>query len=370
MKLSVLGGGRWGTTLAVLYGNKYLNDDNVDINLWIRPESRAYKGSLAEYVSKHRHLPKKGFLHVEVPENVSVSESLEDVVNGSDIVVSTIPSQYLMDYLLRLRELDFKQFVNASKGVIDDKPISYAFEEVMPDKPYAVLSGPNIAREVASNFDKSLIKRARDLLNKSTETQPACSVIAFDSDKVNSGLFSKLECKPYLLLHRSDDVKSVEYCGILKQVYAMALGACIGLGFKGNAVANFFYACGRDTKRILKYLKMNPATYDNTPAGYPDLEVTYKFGRNGRFGRLMARHSLKATKRKMKHDCIEGLRVVKSMYDLTTQSRLHLPILEELYAVVYEGKKLKEAKKDLVFYQKSYRIRNFLRKKSHIIPAR
>ena len=370
MKLSVLGGGRWGTTLAVLYGNKYLNDDNVDINLWIRPESRTYRHSLAEYVKEHRHIPKQGFRHVEVPKNVSVSDNLEDVVNGSDIVISTIPSQHLKAYLSRLKELQFNLFVNASKGVIDDRPISYAFEDIMPDKPYAVLSGPNIAREIASNFDKSLIKRVKDLLNKSTETQPACSVIAFDSKKVNSDLFSGLEYKPYLQLYRSDDVKSVEYCGILKQVYAMALGACIGLGFKGNAVANFFYACGRDIKRTLKHLKLDPTMYDNTPAGYPDLEVTYKFGRNGKFGRLMARYGIETAKKKMKHDCIEGLRVIKSMHDLTTERNPHLPILDELYAVVYEGKELKDSKKDLLYYQKSYRIRNFLRKKSHIIAAR
>ncbi|MAG07847.1 hypothetical protein CMO89_00060 [Candidatus Woesearchaeota archaeon] len=362
MKISVLGGGRWGTTLAVLYGNKYLNDDNVDINLWIHPESRTHHSSLADYVSKHRHIPKRGFRQVKVPENVSVSDNLEDIV-GSDIVISTIPSKHLKDYLLSLKELDFKVFVNASKGVIDDKPISYALEEVMPDRPYAVLSGPNIASEIASNFDKSLVKRARDFFNKSTETQPACSVIAFDSDKVDSSLFSKLEYNPCLQLHRSDDVKSVEYCGILKQAYAMALGACIGLGFKGNAVANFFYLCGKDIKRILKHLKLNPEVYDNTPAGYPDLEVTYKFGRNGRFGRLMAKYGFKTAKRKMKHDCVEGLRIIRSMYDLTTEKNRHLPILDQLYAVVYEGKKVKDAKEDLVYYQKSHRIRKYLHRK-------
>tara|TARA_Y100000310_G_scaffold102154_1_gene100340 strand:+ start:7062 stop:8213 length:1152 start_codon:yes stop_codon:yes gene_type:complete len=360
MKISILGGGgRWGITLAALYGTKYLNDDNVNINLCIHPESKAYRHSLADYVSKHRHILKKGFRHVKLPENVSVSDNLEDIV-GSDIVISTIPSKYLKDYLFKLKDLDFSLFVNASKGVIDDKPISYAFEEIMPDKPYAVLSGPNIASEVASNFDNSLVKRAKDFFNKNTEKQPACSVLAFDPGKVNSSLLSKLEYNPYLNLYRSEDVKSIEYCGVLKQVYAMALGACVGLGFKSNAVANFFYACGEDIKRTLEYLKLNPEAY-NTPAGFLDLKVTSEFGRNGRIGKYMAKYGLKAAKRKMKHECVEGLRIIESMHNLTIEN--NLPILEELYAVVHEGKELKKAKEDLVYYKKSHKIKDYLRKK-------
>ncbi len=321
MKISILGGGKWGTALAILYAHKY-----PSVSFWIRPESRYNGRSLSDYIGKNRANPSK-FPGVAIPENVAVSDNFSEVVNGSDIVISAIPSAYLKQYLMKLKKCSFRRFVNASKGVIGEKPISFCFREIVGDVPYAVISGPDIASEIVENFKGSRISTA------------FATVASARKDR----LVEKLEFKPYFRLQFHKDVKSVEYCGILKQIYAMVLGICMGMGYGVNTAAGLFHASGREIKRILEYLGCDPKVYDETYAGYPDLEVTYKSGRHGRIGRLIAQHGVKAAKEQMKGECIEGFRILESMHRTTKNSGLRLPILNELYAIVYQGKKLSKS---------------------------
>lgn len=331
MKISILGGGKWGTALVVLYAHKYAKEN---IPFWIRPESRFKDQSLADYVRKNRINPTK-FPNIKIPDNVQVSDDLKTVDN-SDIIISTIPSQHLKEYFPKLKDFKFGQFVNGSKGVIEGKPISFYCEKIMSSVPYAVLSGPNIASEIIINFQNS------------HQINPAFTTLAFNSKNVIPDLVSKLEFRPYLRLYPHHDIKSVEYCGILKQIYAIALGICVGWGYSGNTVAGLFHASGREIKRILEHLHHDPRVYDETYAGYPDLEVTYKFGRHGRIGTIIAKRGLESAKKELKDECIEGFNVLKSIYDLTKDTNLHLPILKELYSIIYLEKNPKKSLADLI----------------------
>jgi glycerol-3-phosphate dehydrogenase (NAD(P)+) len=321
MKVTILGGGKWGTALTVLYSNKF-----KEVNFWIRPESK-YKGeSLAEYAKKRRINPLK-FPNIKIPLNVNITSNLY-IVNESDIVISTIPSAYLEDYFKEMKNFNFLQFINASKGVIDGKPIFFSYKKYM-NAHYATLSGPNIAGDVIGNFAGNRIN-------------PSFATIAGVSEQ----LAKDMEFIPYLRLQYHSDVKSVEYCGILKQIYAMVLGICVGLKYSGNTIAGVFHASGKEIKKILKELGGDPKVYDETYAGYPDLEVTYKYGRHGKIGRLIATKGVIKAKKEMQKECVEGFRVLQAIYN--ANSRLNLPILNELYSIIYSEKSLEKAVSDLV----------------------
>ncbi|RLE39657.1 hypothetical protein DRJ17_00490 [Candidatus Woesearchaeota archaeon] len=324
MKIAILSGGKWGTTLSVLYAHKY---PDSKVKFWIRAESKYRDQPLVEYIKTNRVNPKR-FLDIKVPNNVFVSSDIKSVVNDVDIVLSAIPSEYLKEHLPKLKGLNFKQFVNCSKGIVDDKPISFYFKSLLAGVPYATISGPNIANEIIANF------------NDRGKINPSFATIAFDNENAIQDLVSILDFKPYFILDPHNDIKSVEYCGILKQVYALALGICVGLGYSGNTIAGLFHACGREIKKLLAFLNANPNVYDETYAGYPDLEVTYKFARHGRTGKLIAEHGLNAAKEEMKGECIEGFRVLESMYKLTNDL-IHLPILKWLYSIIYQEDDIK-----------------------------
>lgn len=337
MKITILGGGKWGTTLTTIYANKYKNDQ---ITYWIRPESKTGIKPRYEYVRESRINPFDNFPNIILPGNVEITSDLKLAVNDSDIVINTIPSKNLESYLDSLKSCSFKYFVNASKGVIDDKPIYYTFKRIIKNVPYAVLSGPNIAKDIIENFSKN-----------NERISPASATLACENAKNRLYLANILDSKPYYRVFPHKDVKSVEYCGILKNVYSMAIGFCIGLNYNVNTVSSFFQDCGFEIKRILKKLGLNPDVFENTKAGLPDLEVTYRSGRNGKLGYLAASEGVEKAIDKMKNECIEGLRILKSLHSFTIEKKISLPILETCYKIVYEGADTEKLINELINFE-------------------
>mgnify|MGYP005624290527 FL=1 len=346
-QLAILGAGKWGTTLALIYGKLALQSAYLNkVSLWVRPESKYHKTSLCTYLQKQRvnlaRFPE--YPDVRIPANVSISSDLSETLANAEIVISTIPSKYLASYLplfkKHLTKKKFYCFVNASKGVIDDQPISYYFAQNLPDCAYATISGPNIASQIYHNFKE-------DSLHSEHLINPAFTTLAYDHFK-NPDLLSILNAKPYLRMYRHHDIAAIEYCGILKQVYAMALGVCMGLGLPANTIAGLFHKCGEEITRILAFYKLPTNVYYQTLAGVADLEVTYKYGRNGKLGYLIATEGMSKATDFMSGECVEGLRVLRSIYHKTKDTNLHLPILQETYKVVYEHKPVLRAAQDLV----------------------
>ncbi len=316
MGISILGGGKWGTALAVMYGYKF---DSV--NLWVYPGETVFGESLPAFIQRERYNP-VAFHEIEFPKSINVSGNLDEVVDRAEIVILAIPSAFLEQILKHVATLDFQQFVNCSKGVLKGKPISESFMRIMLDKPYAVISGPNIAQQVIANFQHG------------ARPNPSFASIAYNPANSIDNLVDSLRFIPYFRLYPALDIGAVEYCGILKQVYAISLGICVGMGYDGNTVAGVFHACGREIKRIIEFVGHDPRTYDETYAGYPDLEVTYKFGRHGKFGGLIASKGVEGALMEMGGETLEGLEVVEAMHKMTENSGLHLPILKEMYSML------------------------------------
>ena len=332
-KISVLGAGAYGFTWAVLLGTKYQHNDDVSVNLWVRDEKKALllgKG--------HRH-HKFADLNVTLPPKVDVSSKLEDVVSGSDIVLSTIPSEYLDNQLNQIKTLDFLNFINGAKGVINDKPIYMAFKEKLPKTPYGTISGPNIARDILNNFRIDLHKE---------DISTVSSVIALESES-QFDVKKRLEYNMHLKLYPQfgqNNILSVEYRGILKNAYAIFLGAAKNLvNSKGERMITdstywtLLSAAVGEIKKILNFYGYE-SSYDGYD-GIADLGVTIERGRNGRMGKLIALEGLLAAQEKMKGQCVEGLRTVKSLYE-NLNGKIALPILKRTYEVLYEGKTIKD----------------------------
>jgi glycerol-3-phosphate dehydrogenase (NAD(P)+) len=327
MKVSVIGSGKFGMTLMKLYAIRYGR-----VSWWVYPDPAFGGTDLLRCLSQERRHP-AFFQDISIPPSVSISSDLEEVVHGSTYVVSAVPSDHLKPMLLRLKDIPFEWFVNASKGVIDDQPICETAKILLPKKRYASISGPTIASQLMDNFS-------------SRPGGPAAATIAAAVENAEAHTLEEhLAFYPFFRLSHHPDVRGVEYCGILKQIYAMALGATRGLGnqYDGNSSISLFLACGREIKTILGYMGCNPRTYDDTYAGAPDLYVTFQFGRNGKAGELIAKHGVDEARSLLQGECVEGFRVLASMYRSTRGSGLGLPILRQLYKVVYEDRDVSQA---------------------------
>ena len=333
MKIAILGGGKWGITLAMVYSHFFKN-----IELWVRTKSKYKKETLACYLQQKRCIDAKfPRLKIKLPHSIHVSDNMPVVLNNANIILCTIPSAHIKEYTEEFKHARAQVFINASKGVIEDKPISAYFAKELPHLTYAILSGPNIAQQIIENFQHDT-----KLIN------PAFATLAYDPYKVKIPLIKHMNAAPYLKLSFHNNVTSVEYCSILKQIYAIALGFCLGLGLSGNTIAGLFHKSGEEITKIIKHLGYNPMVYHTTFAGAPDLEVSYKYGRNGKLGTYIAKHGWEKAKKHYGKECIEGIRVIKALYTKLNNKKLDVPIFKEVYSLMYEKKPLEQVKRDII----------------------
>lgn len=342
-KIVVIDAGAWGTALAILLGNKFKGSDK-QIYFWVDPEIKVGNKTLTDEIKETRinqKLPK-----VRVPENVIISGDFEEVLSDANLIISVFPSVKCEEKFNQMKPFVNKQalFLHGTKGLVNGDTISALLEKTfeIDESQIGVISGPNIAKEIAMNFAGQL--------------NPSFSTIACVDEK-NRGIMKKiLDFPPHLKLSCSGDVKGVELCGVLKQPYAMALGIVIGLGYTTNTIAGFFMLCGKEIKEIMNKLakidpdfsSISPKTYDCCFAGYPDLEVT-KRARNGRAGRMIGQGKTKEqVLKEFKGQAIEGFRIIEVL-DRNNKERLHLelPILEKVNNIINKQVSAKEGIKEL-----------------------
>lgn len=278
------------------------------------------------------------------------TSNLESAVKNADVVIGAIPTANLKQYLNMISSLPFGQYVNASKGVIDLNPVFKYFNQVMPDTPYATLSGPNIAAGIAENF-----------LPGKTIPAPACATLAYDPDNSIPDLLQTMVALPYFRVYPHRSVDGVERCGMLKQIYAMALGVGDELKEMGvlneNTIAGMMQSCTREISRILNYHGIDPAVFSHTDAGIGDLYVTFRLGRNGKTGRFIARGGIDYAKEQMQNECVEGFRVLDAVYEEMKDTGIHLPIMTQMHRTVHKEVNLEQAMQE-IFYNSV----NFMKK--------
>lgn len=320
-KIAILGGGSWGTSLAALLANK-----GYKIFLWCRRKEQA--GSLSKKRENLQYLP-----GVRIPKNVSVSHILGRM-KDADLIIISVPCAYFREVLESAKPLIKKKavIVSASKGFEpkSSKRMSEVIREVTGSRNIAVLSGPNHAEEVGMRLPTATVIASSDL-NLAEEISKV-----FTTDKF----------KAYPLA----DVLGVEICGALKNITAIAAGICDSLGFGDNAKGAIMTLGLKEMNEFGKALGAKQSTCYGL-AGVGDLITTCesRHSRNRFVGKRLAQgRKLEEISGEMKGMIAEGVETCKTAYEISKRNAAKMPLTEQVYKVLYEGKELKKAISDLL----------------------
>jgi glycerol-3-phosphate dehydrogenase (NAD(P)+) len=322
--IGVIGAGAWGTALAML-----LADSGHAVTLWM------YEKDLAAETERTRenrvYLP--GF---SLPASVQVTPSLEAAVRDKPIVLSVVPSHTVRIVAKQFAPLLSRDaiIVSASKGIELDTlmPLSEVFKDVLPaefHRRLCFLSGPSFAKEVAKKMPTAVALASYD------------PVAARKAQEVMSSA--------YFRVYTNTDVIGVELAGALKNVVAIAAGVLEGMGFGYNTTAALLTRGLAEMSRLGVAMGGKPATFSGL-AGMGDLVLTCTGGlsRNRTLGtRLGTGEKLEMIMQGTK-TVAEGVKTAKAARDLARKYAIEMPIVDEVYQLLYEGKDPKQAVKDLM----------------------
>jgi glycerol-3-phosphate dehydrogenase (NAD(P)+) len=324
MTLAILGGGSWGTALAIVLAPRFER-----IRLWV------FERDLAERMRSTRendiYLP-----GLKLPDPVEIETSLAPTLDAAEIVLGVMPSHHARRvYTDALPHLDPSiTFVSATKGLEQSTLLrmSEVIAEVAGTRfspKIAVLSGPTFAREVARGEPAALVVASADS-RVAEEVQAAFSSPAF---------------RPYT----NPDVIGVEVAAALKNVIAIGAGICQGLGLGNNTLAALITRGLAEITRLAVAMGGQPKTLAGL-AGLGDLVLTCTgdLSRNRRVGIELAKgRDLKAIVASMPM-VAEGIETCQAAVALGRKFGVSLPIMEQMQAVMYTGKGPREALRDLL----------------------
>jgi len=323
-KVAVLGSGAWGTALA-----KVLAEKGDDVVVWARREDLCTP--INEQHENTRYLP--GAI---LPPNLTATSNLAAALDGVNLVVFVVPSHATREVAKLAKAMIPKDvpIVSATKGIEIDSLM--LMNEVLEDElvnhregQLAFLSGPSFAKELAARHPTAVVVACRDQKN--------CEAVM------------KRFHTPYLRLYASEDVHGVECGGALKNVIAIATGAVEGLGYGHNTRAAVITRGLAEIARLAISRGGSPLTLAGL-AGMGDLVLTCtgELSRNRTVGVELGKgRKLSEILSSLGH-VAEGVKTTKSAYDLSKKLGVDMPIVREMYAVLYEDKPLPQAAIDLM----------------------
>lgn len=304
--IAVLGDGGWGTTLAI-----HLHRRGQRVRWW---------GAFPEYVRRLDRLREnpKFLPGIRIPRSLFVTPHLTEAITGAQLIVLAIPSQYLRAVLRQLKAVLSGQaaFISVAKGLEQRtlKRMSQVIAEELGRVPIAVLSGPNIAAEIARGH-------------------PASSVVA-SSNRQLAAQLQRTVMSSRLRIYTSSDVTGVELGGALKNPVAIAAGIGDGLGFGANAKAALIARGVVEMARLGVAMGANESTFWGL-SGLGDLITTSLSGRNHWLGeQLGCGRSLKTILASTPM-VIEGVETAKAAVALGRRYRVELPIIEQVHAILF-----------------------------------
>lgn len=309
--VTILGDGGWGTALALL-----LNEKGLPVRLW-----GAFPDYTAQMRAKRentRYLP--GF---KIPRGIELTARLTESLEGADVIVLAIPSEYLRATLKKVRAAGCPPdavYVSVVKGVeiATLTRMSEVIREELGAVRLGVLSGPTIAHEIAAG-------------------KPATAVIA-STNKKTAEYLQEIFMTERFRIYTSGDVTGVELGGSLKNIIAIACGISDGLGFGTNTKAAILSRGLAEISRLGNAMGAQPATFSGI-SGLGDLVTTCfsPFSRNRSFGEQLGKGKSPAQVRKHMQMVAEGVPTAKSAFLLGKKMRVELPITEQVYSVLYKG---------------------------------
>ncbi|WP_138158960.1 NAD(P)H-dependent glycerol-3-phosphate dehydrogenase [Peptoniphilus catoniae] len=309
MKISLLGGGSWGTAIARL-----LKFKGHEINFYIRDKK------VVEDINKN-HRNSKYLPQVDLGELIATN-NIREAISNIEMLVLGVPTNSIRPLLSEIKP-DINEdtiIVNLAKGIEVDtlERVSEIVEDILPNNVFVSLSGPSHAEEVAKDIPTAVTVSSKNhqIAKKVQE--------AFATENFR--------------VYTNDDLIGVEISGSLKNVIALAAGMCDGLGFGDNTKAALATRGIYEISKLGLALGANPHTF-NGLAGIGDLIVTCTsmYSRNRRAGILIGEgHTVDEVNKKI-GQVVEGIKTTKSAYALSKKYNVIMPITEKLYQVLYEG---------------------------------
>jgi len=311
VRIQVLGAGGWGIALA-----RHLCLAGHEVSLWARSAEKISR--LAARREDPVLLP--GIL---LPEEVCVSPEPDTLC---DLVVYAVPSHAMKETVERFVFSRDAIRVSVAKGIENDTLLrmSERIALAAPDAPVTVLSGPSHAEEVGRGL-------------------PACLVVAGENDEVCNTV-QVCFGTPSFRVYTSPDVIGVELGGTLKNIIAIAAGACEGLGLGDNAKAALITRGLAEMVRLGTALGAFPATFYGL-SGVGDLIVTCasRHSRNHRVGRRIAEGATLEDILQESPQVAEGIRASKSARRLAEMHDIDMPIANAVYEALFEGAEVRKA---------------------------
>lgn len=319
--ISIIGDGGWGTTLAILLSGKAHK-----VTLW---------GAFPEYTElvKAKRVNAKFLPGIKIPQEIDITSSLNEAMEDKEVIVLAVPSQHMRSVLTRLTpyKLSGKVFVSVTKGIENKtlKRMSEIERELLGKVEICVLSGPSIAHEVAKGSPTTLVASS-DNLALAKEIQDV-----FITDRFR--------------VYANSDVIGVELGGSLKNVIAIASGISDSLGFGTNAKAALLTRGLVEMTRLGVAMGARKDTFYGL-SGLGDLTTTCisEYSRNHHFGEEIGKGKSLAQALKETEMVVEGVATTESAYELAKKHKVEMPIIGEIYKVLYEGKDPKKGVHDLM----------------------
>ena len=318
MNVTVFGAGAWGTALGLV-----LHRGGHHVTLW--GHDAQHLEAIRQSGRNERALP-----GVEVPPEWRIEADLARALDGSDCAIVAVPSKAIRVIAPQLKNYE-RVVVSVTKGIEFESGLTMCgvLESFAPGAQIAALSGPSLALEVARGIPTAIVA--------------ASPVLAI------AELVQQLFHRPAFRVYTSADLVGVELGGALKNVVAIAAGIGDGLGFGDNSKAALLTRAVAEIRRLGVACGAQADTFAGL-SGLGDLTVTCfsKLSRNRTLGERLGRGEKLSDLLANAAHVSEGYPTARSARELARKHQVSTPIIDETYAVLYEGKNVAKALQDLM----------------------
>lgn len=323
-EIAVLGAGSWGIAISTV-----LDHNGHEVTLW-----EFDRREMERLSSQREHkLKLPGLI---IPLHVKITDQLDSAVSQADIITLALPSHIVRGVAKHISRTQLRNpiVVNLAKGIENDTLLrmSEVLQQELPSSLHqkiTTLSGPSHAEEVARRIPTTVV------------------VAGFKEDVARK--VQRAFMTPYFRVYTNSDIRGVELGGSLKNIIAIASGICDGMGLGDNSRGALISRGLAEIVRLGEKLGAKRETFGGL-SGLGDLVTTCisKFSRNRFVGEQIGRgRSLKDIQAEMPM-VAEGIKTTISAYQLSMKHQVEMPITQQVYQVLFENKKPREAMNELM----------------------
>ncbi|MFL2709452.1 MAG: NAD(P)H-dependent glycerol-3-phosphate dehydrogenase [Gammaproteobacteria bacterium] len=320
LKVVVLGGGSFGTVLANLAAS-----NGYKVSLWVRDSEHALRIN-SEGANKPYHP------ELKLSENILASESLKDVMQDASIIFVATPSIIFDQIIIRMSKFINNEayVISCTKGIIDNpfRTLSQIISSEIKNS-IGVLSGPNLAKEIADN-------------------KVAGTVIASPNNKLKNTVKLVLSSENFKI-YSSNDMHGVELAGALKNIYAVICGMAESLNVGENAIGLILTRSMAEMTRFAVVKGANPVTFLGL-SGMGDLVATCmsSLSRNYQLGFNLGKGMNLSEAKSAVGQVAEGIRTLEVIRNESKKLNIKMPLVESMYNIIYKDALPDTLVKDLI----------------------